>query len=71
MVTLPAVNGATCPVLEFTEAIVVLLLVHTPDGVVLVRVVAIPVHILDVPEIADGLATIVIALVAGEPQPVE
>ena len=59
------------PEVEPISAIVLLELVHSPPGVKLINVEDKPVHIADVPEIADGVAFEVMVRVTKQPEPVE
>ena len=52
MVTVPAATPVTTPVLEFTVAMAVLLLLQLPPVVAFARVVVLPIQALSVPVIA-------------------
>ena len=55
IVAVPAVTPATAPVIEFTVATAALDVVHTPPDVVLVKIVAEPIHAFVVPAIAASV----------------
>src|ERR1043165_3903062 len=70
MVTEPPVpTMLVIPVAEPTVALAVLALVHTPPGVLLVRVSTAPVHACVGPAIADGIGITVTTIVVGQPVP--
>jgi hypothetical protein len=62
MVTLPRAIPVTIPVEEPTVAIEVLLLVHTPPGEVLDKVIAPPIQAPDEPVLAVSAATFTVAV---------
>ena len=55
IVAVPAVTPVTFPVIEFTVATAALDVVHTPPDVVLVKIVAEPIHAFVVPAIAASV----------------
>ena len=71
MVVLPAATPVTTPVDALTVAVAVLLDVHTPEAVALVKVVVDPAHALVVPVMAatTGKALIVTVAVTELVQP--
>ena len=57
MVVVPPARPLTSPVLTFTDAMVVLLLVQLPPVAASARVVALPWHTLAVPVMGNGVLT--------------
>ena len=55
IVAVPAVTPVTLPVIEFTVATAAFDVVHTPPDVVLVKIVAEPIHAFVVPPIAASV----------------
>ena len=55
IVAVPAVTPVTLPVIVFTVATAALDVVHTPPDVVLVKIVAEPIHAFIVPPIAASV----------------
>jgi len=55
IVAVPAVTPVTLPVIEFTVATAASDVVHTPPDVVLVKIVAEPIHAFIVPPIAASV----------------
>lgn len=64
MVTVPGVTAVIRPVVEPTDAIDELLLLHVPKSVVLAHVVVVPAHILSVPDMEAGVVATVTVLTA-------
>ena len=64
MVTVPAATPVTTPVLEFTVAMPVLLLLQLPPVVTFARVVVLPIQALSVPVIAATVGRALIVTVA-------
>ena len=71
IVAVPGLTPVTSPVAELMAAIAVLLLLHVPPAVALVKVVVVPAHSPDTPLMAEGTATTVIVFVTVQPVPRE
>jgi hypothetical protein len=67
-VAVPEATPPTTPVPDITVATLVLLLVHVPPPVLLVKVVELPTHMLVEPAIAAGLAVTVTVAVTRQPE---
>src|SRR4051812_49640591 len=63
------VSEVLLPAPGLTTAIEVELLIHTPPGVAQLRGIEDPMHTLDRPTIADGIAMTLIVVVAAHPVP--
>jgi len=64
MIAVPAATPVTTPVLDPTDPIAVLLLLHVPPGVVELKTVVNPVQTVAVPVIAAGSGLTVMVIVA-------
>lgn len=63
----PLASAITVPVVDPTDATLVLLLVHVPPANVFVSVVLVPAHNVVLPEMAAGRAFTVMAFTATQP----
>ena len=63
----PALDADTKPVVRFTVAFEILLLVQVPPVTAFENSVVVPVHIEELPTLGDNAALIVIVLVLAQP----
>jgi hypothetical protein len=66
-VVVPALDADTKPVVRFTVAFEILLLVHVPPVNAFEKSVVVPVHIDELPTLGDKAALTVIVLVLAQP----